>query len=172
MGRPAHHLSDDFRIAMRRLATTVSLITAGEAENWTGMAATAVMSVCADPPTLLIAVNRSASIHSILRVGGNFCVNLLSERHQDLIAIFSGGRKGADRFKDGAWTTGARGLPLLSDALASFQCRVETIVEAGTHTLFLGIVEQVNQHSVFDPLLWADGAPAALRPLQATEIKE
>ncbi|MFD2497914.1 flavin reductase [Rhizorhabdus histidinilytica] len=59
-------IKEGFRHAMRRLATTIALITSGKGENWTGMAATAVMSVCAEPPTLLTAVNRTASIHPVL----------------------------------------------------------------------------------------------------------
>ena len=75
-------VNDGFRQAMRRLATTVALVTTGKGDNWAGMAATAVVSVCADPPTLLVAVNRTASIHPIVHAEKRFCVSLLSERHR------------------------------------------------------------------------------------------
>src|SRR4051812_17442237 len=107
---------------MRRLATTIALITSGEGENWTGMAATAVMSVCAEPPTLLAAVNRTASIHPIMSAATHFCVNLLSERHKDLVGIFSGQKKGLARFETGGWVAGPYGIPVLPDALASLMC--------------------------------------------------
>ena len=58
-------IKEGFRHAMRRLATTIALVTAGEGEGWTGMAATAVMSVCAEPPTLLVAVNRTGASGAI-----------------------------------------------------------------------------------------------------------
>lgn len=59
-------LRDDFKQAMRRLATTVAIVTTGSGETYAGMAATAVMSVTADPPTLVVAVNRTASMASLL----------------------------------------------------------------------------------------------------------
>jgi len=55
-------LTGDFNQAMRRLAATVTPITAGSGDGRTGMAATAVASATTEPPTLLVAVNRSASL--------------------------------------------------------------------------------------------------------------
>ncbi|ATE64116.1 flavin reductase family protein [Rhizorhabdus dicambivorans] len=150
-----------FRHAMRRLATTIALITSGQGEQWTGMAATAVMSVCAEPPTLLTAVNRTASIHPILMAEERFCVNLLADRHQDLVGIFSGKKKGLERFETGAWIKHASGIPLLDDALASLVCRTTQRIDIATHTLFIGEVEHVVNHDDISPLVWVDGTFAA-----------
>ena len=150
-------IKDGFRHAMRRLATTIALITAGEGESWSGMAATAVMSVCADPPTLLTAVNRSASIHPIASAGSHFCVNLLAERHRDLVGIFSGQKKGLARFETGGWVVGPHGIPVLPDALASLVCRTTQMIDVSTHTLFVGEVEHVANHDEISPLVWVDG---------------
>ena len=150
-------IKDGFRHAMRRLATTIALVTAGEGDNWTGMAATAVMSVCAEPPTLLVAVNRTASIHPILSESSHFCVNLLADRHKDLVGIFSGQKKGLVRFETGGWVAHDNGLPILSDALASLMCRITERIDVHTHTLFLGEVEYVVNHDEISPLVWVDG---------------
>lgn len=150
-------IRDGFRHAMRRLATTIALVTAGEGEGWTGMAATAVMSVCAEPPTLLTAVNRSASIHPVMSAGSHFCVNLLAERHRDMVGIFSGQKKGLARFETGGWSAGSHGIPVLGDALASLVCRTTQRIDVGTHTLFLGEVEHVVNHDEISPLVWVDG---------------
>ena len=85
----------DFKQAMRRLAATVAIVTSGTDEEWTGMAATAVTSVTTDPPTLLVAVNRNASLSPVLKREGRFCVNLLAERHAEIVGIFSGQKKRA-----------------------------------------------------------------------------
>jgi flavin reductase (DIM6/NTAB) family NADH-FMN oxidoreductase RutF len=155
-------VNDGFKQAMRRLATTVALITSGQGENWAGMAATAVVSVCADPPTLLVAVNRTASLHPTLHAEKRFCVNLLSERHRDLVGIFSGKKKGLARFETGGWIAGPDGLPILPDALASLSCATETTLDVGTHTLFIGRVEHVINHANIDPLVWVDGGFATV----------
>ncbi len=150
-------IKDGFRNAMRRLATTIALVTAGRGDSWTGMAATAVMSVCAEPPTLLTAVNRTASIHPILSAGSHFCVNLLADRHRDLVGIFSGQKKGRARFETGDWVEGPDGIPMLNDALSSLVCRTTQTIDIGTHTLFIGEVEQVLNHDEITPLVWVDG---------------
>jgi flavin reductase (DIM6/NTAB) family NADH-FMN oxidoreductase RutF len=158
---PDQQVNEGFRQAMRRLATTVALVTSGQGDNWAGMAATAVVSVCADPPTLLVAVNRTASLHPTLHAEKRFCVNLLSERHRELVGIFSGQVRGRERFKRGNWISGADGLPVLADALASLSCRTETTLDVGTHTLFIGRVENVINHGDIDPLVWVDGGFAS-----------
>jgi flavin reductase (DIM6/NTAB) family NADH-FMN oxidoreductase RutF len=154
-------IRDGFRHAMRRLATTIALITAGEGEGWTGMAATAVMSVCAEPPTLLTAVNRTASIHPVMSAGSHFCDNLLADRHKDMVGIFSGRKKGLARFETGGWTAGLHGIPILPDALASLMCRTTMRIDVSTHTLFVGEVEHVVNHDEITPLVWVDGGFAA-----------
>ena len=58
--------ADVFRDAMRCMASTVSLVTAHDARGHHGMAASAVISVSADPPSMLVAVNHGASIHSVI----------------------------------------------------------------------------------------------------------
>ncbi len=154
-------IKDGFRHAMRRLATTIALVTSGRGDNWSGMAATAVMSVCAEPPTLLTAVNRSASIYPVLMAGDRFCVNLLADRHQELVGIFSGKKKGAERFETGHWVAGTDGIPVLDDALASMVCRTTQRIDVGTHTLFIGEVEHVVNHDEISPLVWVDGSFAS-----------
>jgi flavin reductase len=154
-------IKDGFRHAMRRLATTIALVTAGEGDGWTGMAATAVMSVCAEPPTLLVAVNRTASIHPVMSEASHFCVNLLADRHKDLVAIFSGQKKGLARFETGGWKAGPHGIACLSDALACLTCRTTQRIDVATHTLFLGEVEHVVNHDEISPLVWVDGGFAA-----------
>lgn len=150
-------LRDDFRQAMRRLATTVALITTGRGDNCGGMAATAVMSVTADPPTLVVAVNRTASMSPILDEHGWFCVNLLAEWHQDLIPIFSGGKAGMDRFQDGDWRLSNDYPPILADAAASLVCETANRIDVGTHTLFIGEVRAIANHETISPLIWVDG---------------
>jgi flavin reductase len=149
--------SEAFRHSMRRLATTVALITSGRGEGWVGMAATAVVTISADPPTLLVAVNRSASLHATLHAEKRFCVNLLSDRHRDLVPVFSGQKKGLARFQIGEWAKTPQGLPILVDALACLCCQTETALDVGTHTLFIGRVDHVVNHPDIDPLIWVDG---------------
>ncbi|KEQ53792.1 flavin reductase family protein [Sphingobium chlorophenolicum] len=150
-------IEEDFKQAMRRLATTIALITSGRGDSWAGMAATAVTSIAGSPPTILISVNRNASLHPVVMESRRFCVNLLSERHRDLVGIFSGAKKGAERFESGLWTASDEGLPVLGDAVASLICSVVSTVDVATHSLFIGEVDRIANHPEIDPLIWVDG---------------
>jgi flavin reductase len=155
-------LRDAFKQAMRRLATTVAIVTTGRGDDYAGMAATAVMSVTADPPTLVVAINRAASMSPLLDADGWFCVNLLAERHQPLVAVFGGAAKGRARFETGDWALTGDAPPVLRDAAASLVCRTSGRFEVGTHTLFVGAVDRIVNHPSIDPLIWVDGRAAAL----------
>jgi len=163
-------LTADFRHAMRRLASTVAIITSCRDGAPSGMTATAVTSVSVDPPSLVIAINRSASIHDVIADSRRFCVNLLGRPHAELVEPFSGKSKGAERFAFGAWEEGARGVPFLSDALASVLCQVDGALSYGSHTLFVGKVEAIRMAGTADPLLWQDGRGAGACPLPGAEV--
>lgn len=157
----------DFKQAMRRLASTITLITSGRGDGRTGMAATAVMSVTADPPTLLIAVNKTASLHAVVCETSAFCVNLLGAAHHALVPIFSGAVKGTGRFDHGDWRYSRDGPPVLNDAVASLVCAVTNRMDIGTHSIFIGEVREIDNHPRIDPLLWVDGALARAQSPQA-----
>ncbi len=155
-------LEDAFRSAMRRHASTVAIITACHEAQWIGMAATAVCSVSSEPPTLLIVVNRSASLATALRAENRFCVNLLAERHKNLVAAFGGKLKGQERFNVGEWRQAMEGLPTLSDALACISCETVQVIAAATHDIYVGRVAEVLVHADVDPLIWLDGSIAMI----------
>jgi flavin reductase (DIM6/NTAB) family NADH-FMN oxidoreductase RutF len=134
--------SGDFRAAMRRLAGGVSVITAGRGEDITGMTVTSVASLSADPPSLIVSINRSASSWPLVKRHLFFGVNILRADQLDVAERFSGkdGLKGADRFAGAEWRRGASGVPLLVGALAAIECAVEDIIERHSHAILIGRV--------------------------------
>ena len=62
---------------MRHVAATVYAVTTGHGGNRFGILATAVSSLSFDPPSVLVCVNRSASLHGPLASAETFCVNVL-----------------------------------------------------------------------------------------------
>ena len=154
---PPPALLSDFKQAMRRLASTVTIISTREGEHRHGMAATAVNSVTTTPPTLLICVNRTASIHDPLLAAGLFCVNLLGVEHEALVPLFSGQVAGEQRFDHGSWTAGFAGLPCLTDAQASLCCATLSTTACGSHTIFIGEVQAVTLSGETRPLIYQDG---------------
>jgi flavin reductase len=49
-----------------------------------------------------------------------------------------------ERFALQSWLVLATGAPVLQSARASFDCRIDTMLEQGSHTVFFGRVEAVR----------------------------
>lgn len=163
-------ITAEFKRAMRRLASTVTIISTADANGSRhGMTATAVNSIAADPPSLLICVNHGASIHAPLTQRGRFCVNVLTTQHEDLVAAFSGKLKGDARFEVGEWRNEACGIPYLRDAQCNLFCDVDTVVPYGTHSIVIGRVSAVVVGEVVCPLVYADGGLRSTQPLCAVD---
>jgi len=145
------------REGLRRLAKAVVVITCRHDGQRFAMAATAVSELSMDPPSLLVCINRTASLHEPLSQGADFCVNILHSSHSEISAACSGKARGEARFAIGEWCATAEGCPVLEDAQASFFCRNEQAMTYGTHRIVIGRVEAVGLAGEVDPLVYADG---------------
>ena len=159
--------AEDFRFAMRRLAGGVSIISGAGPDGPLGVTATAVTSLSAEPPSILCCLNRSLELESAVKQTGRFAVNMLRADHHDLAQRFAGmhGVRGAAKFEQGDWTILPSDVPALFDSLVTFDCRVDDIVEVGTHSVFVGLITQAHFGESGDPLVYCDGAFASLAPL-------
>jgi flavin reductase (DIM6/NTAB) family NADH-FMN oxidoreductase RutF len=147
----------ELRTALRRLAKAVVVITAMHDGRRYAMAATAVSELSMDPPSILICVNQSASLHSPLDAGAPFCVNILDAAQRTIAERCSGAIKGEDRFGEGEWELASAGPPMLKGAQAAIVCRNETSVVFGTHRIFIGQVVDIRVGDLADPLVYVDG---------------
>jgi flavin reductase (DIM6/NTAB) family NADH-FMN oxidoreductase RutF len=161
--------SDDFKQAMRHLAGGVTIIATEQEGRRTGLAATAVCSVSADPPTVLICINAGASAHEPIRESGRFSVNLLASGQDDIARRVSGemGIKGEERFTVGTWAPLVTGAPVLESALAGLDCRVTEMVRMATHSVFFGAVVGVASRAAAAPLIYAHGTYGTFSPEDA-----
>lgn len=158
-------LADRFKAGMRRLASGVALITTAHDGRKAGLVATAVTSVSADPPTLLICVNKNASAHDVISASGHVCVNLLSTADEDLVAAFCQSSRRQERFTAGEWMTVGNGLPMLATSLAGFHCQVSQEFAYRSHTIFLcEVIDVMNAEPPFDPLVYLNQAYRRIEP--------
>lgn len=147
----------DFRLAMRRLAAAVSVITTKKDGEWAGLAATSVSSLSMDPPSLLVCINKSATIRSLLKTGQPFAVNLLGQDHSHISTAFGGAAKGRERFNTGDWAEGGSGVPTLRDAIAVVECEVDGEIDYGSHTIVIGRVTRSSLSQAEEPLIYCNG---------------
>jgi len=156
--------ANDFRLGMRRLAAGVTVITSCLDGERTGMTATAVCSLSAAPPRLLACVNLRGAMYRFASASRRMAVNVLALHQEHVARDFSGPNKYPGQlFAGGNWRD-AGGLPLLDDAAAVFECAVEQMLVMDTHAVLIGSVERVHVSAAAAPLLYADGAYAALDP--------
>jgi flavin reductase len=159
--------SEAFCKAMRRFASTVSIISCASGGRRYGMSATAITSLSIDPPSLLVCVSKSTATHRILSRGGRFCVNVLRSFHSGLSKAFSGKQRGEDRFCLGNWQDAEDGLPYLVDAQANMFCEIARVVDYTTHSIFVAHVFSARAQGEVDPLLYQDGKYAIALPVTA-----
>ena len=145
------------RTGLRGLAKAVTVITCCHRSTRYAMTATAVNELSLDPPSMLICVNKSASLFAPLADGAHFCINILQASQAEISALCSGKARGEARFALGSWRNASLGPPYLQEAQSSFVCRNVSTLEFGTHGIFVGQVEQVYVRERNDPLVYMDG---------------
>ncbi|MBV9560330.1 MAG: flavin reductase family protein [Bradyrhizobium sp.] len=134
-----NEVEQQFRSVMRRLAGGVSIITAGQGNDITGMTVTSLTSLSASPPRLLVSINRQASSFPLIDRYRVFGVNILGSDQHEIAGRFSNGRlKGSQRFEGIDWFPGSSGVPLLGHSLATIECQVEEIIERHSHGIVVG----------------------------------
>lgn len=143
-----------FRQGMSNFASTVAVIATNIGGERRGLTATAVCSVSADPPTIAVCVNKASFAHDFILNSGRFSVNVLGVQDEAVAAAFAGGLKGEERFSVGDWCTGETGMPKLVSALTVFECSVVNVVDAQTHHVFIGRVENLDVGAGGSPLIY------------------
>ena len=129
----------DFREVMRLFATGVTVVTTILDGRPKGLTANAFASVSAEPPMVLICVNRQARSHPLIARAGHFCVNILGLEQQSIAEKFAS-HEPVDPFDALAYTAAKTGSPVLDGTLAFLDCELAEEHSAGTHTVFIGTV--------------------------------
>lgn len=145
---------ESYRDAMASVAAAVNVVTTDGPAGRAGFTATAVCSVTDTPPTLLVCVKRDSSVGEAFQANGALCVNTLAPQHQALSTLFGGRTPVAERFAAADWTVAETGAPVLEGALASFDCRVASTVDVGTHTVLFCEVLAVGCGAPTDGLIY------------------
>ncbi|WP_035798953.1 flavin reductase family protein [Kitasatospora mediocidica] len=147
-----------FREVFGSFPTSVSVVTALDGQGQPrGFTCNAVCAVSAEPPLLLVCVDRGAQTLPAIVASGAFVVNVLAasgDHGERTSRLFAG--KEADKFAAVDWRPSAvaGGAPILADvALAYAECRVVDAVEAGDHWIFIARVEGAEV-SAREPLLY------------------
>ena len=159
-------LRDQFLEAMSRAATSVSVVTTDGPAGRAGVTVSAMCSVSADRPSLLVCVHHLSPAYKAIIANGRFCVNVLRADQSAISDTFAGRlpAPGGDKFACADWRRLATGAPALDRPLAAFDCTLMKHVEWGSHFVLIGDIVDVETDAG-TPLLYVHrgyGVPEAL----------
>ena len=129
-----------FREAMTRLASGVAVITARRSDGLPcGIAATALSSYSAHPPSLLVSVWHASRCHAALASCEHFGVHLLRSNEIEVAHGFAD-RESPDKFAGLEWRWDGD-VPELTGTLAYLRCRRAENFSRYDHTILIGDLE-------------------------------
>ncbi len=144
------------RRALGCFATGVTVVTGlGANDEKLGVTANSFNSVSLDPPLVLFSLNRRAYSMPHFEECGHFAVNVLREGQDDLADRFA--TPLADKWDGIRFEIWDFGCPILSDALANFECRTRYTYDGGDHVIFVGEIERMRADVDGHPLLFYGG---------------
>jgi flavin reductase (DIM6/NTAB) family NADH-FMN oxidoreductase RutF len=148
----------DLAALFHRLTFGVYVIGVSDGERRDAFTAAWVMQASFDPLLLALSINPDNASYPILHAGRSFTVNVLAEGQLALARRFgtTSGRD-EDKLAGVSWHPGRRGAPILEEALAWFECELQSSLAAGDHELVLGRVTDGGIHAPdAKPMAYAD----------------
>ena len=146
----------EFRSALSKLATAVSIVTTGGSAGTAGVTCSAVCALSDEPAMILVCVHGKSATNAVIKANRNLCVNCLKSGQSDLSQAFAG--VGAvsmrDRFALGSWDSLVTGAPRCRDALVALDCEVAEVRDIGTHSVFVAKVLATSEADRGEPLLY------------------
>jgi flavin reductase (DIM6/NTAB) family NADH-FMN oxidoreductase RutF len=154
--------ADEFRRAMGRWATGVSVLTAHGGDGDAGLTVNALLSVSLEPPSLLASLHRDVDTLPVVEGSRAFAVSFLSHRQREVSERFARAVPSREKFRDLPVHRGVTGAPLVDGALGVLECRLASATTAFDHRLLLGEVVRIEPGADDAPLVFFRSAYASL----------
>ncbi len=151
--------ASDFRQALSRFATGITVVTVATETELHGMTASSFASVSIEPPQVLVALDKRSRTRALVTQTGSFAINVLAAHQEDVSRAFaSTGPKPFDRL---VHQRGENGAPLLDGALAYLECTTSQVIDGGDHDVLIGLVTRCTTNDGA-PLIYFDRAYRSL----------
>ncbi len=127
----------NLRQALGSFPTGVTVVSClDKNKNPLGFTANSFTSVSLDPKLISICIDKESFNIDSFSITKHFAVSVLSENQQSISTIFATPHE--DRFKNIDWSTEETGSPIISGAVAWFDCNTQQVVDAGDHLILIG----------------------------------
>ena len=150
------NLKENFISAMRAIPSTVYVVSAKSGDERHAMTAISVVSLSMEPPSVLVCINKKASIHSILSKNSLFCINILSSEQESLSQVCSVSEEGESRFQDATWEQD-EDYVFNKESLSNIFCKCVDTIDHSSHTIFIAEVKRTLNNSSNEPLVYKSG---------------
>ena len=151
---PGPDTAHDFRAALSRFATGVTVVTCQCDLGPLGMTVNSFASVSLDPPLVLWSPAKKSSRHQAYLDAERFVVHILGAEQEDTCRQFA---TDGLNFEGLELSRCEGGAPLIEGCLAHFECSRHAVYDAGDHTIIVGRVEAAAAKDG-KPLIFAGGA--------------
>ncbi|NES82143.1 MAG: MBL fold metallo-hydrolase [Moorea sp. SIO2B7] len=130
--------------ALGRIVGSLCVVTSKQDDLRGAMLASWVSQATFNPPGFTVAVAKERAIESLLYSGNKFVLNILQQgNHIGLMKHFlKPFSPGEERFQEVECEAADNGCPILKDALAYLECRVENRMECGDHWVVYAVTEK------------------------------
>lgn len=153
----------EFRDSARRFPGAVCLAAAAAGEDRHAVTATA-FSLCLDPPLVFLALDNAGQLIRLIERAGHVGISVLAGHHQALAEECARRHRPLQLPEGMPLTTAVTGAPLIGDALAWFDARVEQILRFGDHAVVVARAVATWSRPDGEPLLYFDRAYHEIGP--------
>lgn len=150
----------EFRDALGRFATGVTVVTCAGESGPVGITANSFASVSLDPALVLWSIARNSSRFAHFAAARHFAIHILSDGERDLAARFTRGGAGFDGI---GWGPSPEGTPLIDGTLARFDCALHGAHDGGDHLIMVGRVLRARLRAG-QPLVFSQGHYGGFAP--------
>ncbi len=142
----------EFRQTLSQFVSGVTVVTTGLHGQSYGTTVSSFCALSLHPPLVLVCLGHQSASNALIRATSTFAVNILAEGEEWIAQQFAS--READKFANVAYHHATLGIPLLSNALATLECRLVTEYAGGDHTIFLGEVVSLQRSPEKKPLVY------------------
>lgn len=145
-----------FLSAMAHMASTVCVVNTENAGFCPGRTVTAMLSLSADPPMVLVSVKTDSVLAEAILASDGFSLAMLAEGQEMIADAFAGKVTAEKRYLIGVWGSWQSGRPRLFASTVSLDCSLAGAMPIADHMLFAGLVIAADISDGLRPLLWHD----------------
>jgi flavin reductase (DIM6/NTAB) family NADH-FMN oxidoreductase RutF/rubredoxin len=146
------------RAALHKISYGLYIVTSGQDGKFNGQIANSIIQVASRPATVAVCINKENYTHELIKASRKFSISILSEAAPMTFIGLFGFKSGrvVDKLKETKTKAGTTGVPIILDySLGFIETELESELDCGTHTIFVGRVVEADVTGEGEPMTYA-----------------